>query len=141
MNKLNLKDHYWLIPPDREMALYIAKKSLPEMVFDSVRLEGINYSFPEIQTLLDGVTIGGHKISDQNIVLNQKDAWNHLFYLIENNKFSLSSDVACSIQAIAAKEEALSKGKFRNTAVFIQGTSYDPPNHEELPKLYEKMLH
>jgi hypothetical protein len=34
-------------------------------------LEGINLTLPEIQTLLDGVTVGGHKVSDQNIALIQ----------------------------------------------------------------------
>ncbi len=38
-------------------------------------------------TLLDGVTVGGHKISDQQIALNQADTWRTLFKLIEQNKF------------------------------------------------------
>jgi hypothetical protein len=31
-------------------------------------------TLPEIQTLLDGVTVGGHKVSDQEIALNQAAA-------------------------------------------------------------------
>jgi len=42
----------------------------------------IFWSLPEIQTLLDGITVGGHKVNDQQIALNQADTWRVLFDLI-----------------------------------------------------------
>jgi hypothetical protein len=39
-------------------ALFLAKKQLSELVYDAVNLEGVNYTLPEVQTLLDGVTVG-----------------------------------------------------------------------------------
>ncbi|WP_069470328.1 Fic family protein [Candidatus Marithrix sp. Canyon 246] len=78
-------------------------------------------------TLLDGVTVGGHKISDQQIALNQADTWRTLFKLIEHNKFEITVETVCALHFIAAKEEALEWGKFRSEA-------------DLLPELFEKML-
>jgi len=40
------------IKPNQEKAFFFAKRQLPEFVYDAVNLEGINYTLPEIQTLL-----------------------------------------------------------------------------------------
>ncbi|CZR83213.1 hypothetical protein CDFC105_43918 [Clostridioides difficile] len=36
-------------------------------------LENNPFTFPEVQTLLDGITVGGHKLSDQNQILTVND--------------------------------------------------------------------
>ena len=54
-----------LIRPNRSKALFLAKKQLPELVFDTVNLEGVNYTLPEVKTLLDGITVGGHPLQDE----------------------------------------------------------------------------
>ncbi|MDX1960096.1 MAG: Fic family protein [Leptospiraceae bacterium] len=137
---LNWKDHYWNILPNRDKALMIAKKQLPEFVYDAVNLEGIPFTLPEIQTLLDGISVGGHKLSDQQIAINQRDAWKELFYAIEKNEFEVSIDFVCGLHKIAAKEEALKWGVFRDGSVYISGTDYEPPSHLELVTHFESML-
>ena len=126
--------------PDKKKAVMLAKRQLLEFVFDAVNLEGINYTLPEIQTLLDGVTVGGHKVQDQQIVLNQAATWKYLFLLIEQNRFSVSAEVAGELHAIAGKEEALEWGCFRSGNVRIAGTSYLPPEPEVLPELFDLMI-
>ena len=37
----------------------LAKRQLSELVYDAVNLEGIPFTLPEIQTLLDDITVGG----------------------------------------------------------------------------------
>jgi len=71
--------------PNTAKAIMLARRQLSEFVCDAVNLEGINFTLPEIQTLLDGVTVGGHKVTDQQIALNQADTWRTLFKLIEKN--------------------------------------------------------
>ena len=65
----------------------LAKRQLAELVWDAVNLEGIHFTLPEIQTLLDGVTVGGHRLADQQIALNQAEAWRAIFDLIEKDRF------------------------------------------------------
>jgi len=134
-----MRDTCWQMPPNRTKALMLAKRQLSELVCDAVNLEGINFTLPEIQTLLDGVTVGGHKISDQQVALNQAQAWRTLFAWIEHNQFALTIDRACDLHTIAAKDEALAWGTFRSGAVTIAGTTYTPPPASSLPELFRQM--
>lgn len=126
--------------PDPGKALMVAKRQLAEFVYDAVNLEGLNFSLPEIQTLLDGVTVGGHKLSDQQIAVNQGNAWRRLFELVSQKSFSVSIDTVCELHKIAAKEEALTWGEFRTGSVYISGTDYTPPHHSELKSRFVDML-
>jgi len=133
-------DKQWGIKPHKEKALMLAQREVAAFVCDAVNLEGIPFTLPEVQTLLDGVTVGGHKVSDQQIVLNQGNAWKHLFASIRQGTFSLSKTYACELHAIAAKEEALIWGAFRSGGVTIAGTDWLPPDHTQLPGLFDKMV-
>ncbi len=133
-------ENFWHIKPDKRLALELAKRQLPEFVCDAVNLEGINVTLPEVQTLLDGITIGGHQVSDQQIILNQGKAWKFLFDLVKQDKYRLSKEIACDLHNIAAKEDALTWGKFRDSGVYIAGTEYLPPEAEKLPELFTHMI-
>lgn len=118
----------------------LAKRQLSELVYDAVNLEGIPFTLPEIQTLLDGITVGGHKVADQEIALNQANAWRILFRWVEQGDFSISAQKACELHAIAGKNEALAWGKFRTGTVTIAGTGYMPPSSDDLPLLFESLI-
>lgn len=128
------------IKPNKKKAIFLVKKLLSEFVCDAVNLEGIDYTLPEVQTLLDGITVGGHKQSDQKITLNQADAWKFLFQSLEDGSFSLSKDFACKLHKIAGEDEALEWGCFRKGGVSIAGTDYKPPSAVTLDDRWEVML-
>ena len=130
----------WNMKPNKGKAIMLAKRQLPEFVYDAVNLEGINLTLPEIQTLLDGITVGGHKLSDQQIALNQADTWRALFRLIDKNQFEITFEKVCALHLIAGKDEALECGKFRSGGVTIAGTDYMPPQADTLSGLFEKMV-
>lgn len=135
-----MKETIWNMIPNKAKALMLAKRQLAEFVCDAVNLEGINFTLPEIQTLLDGITIGGHKVTDQQIALNQAATWRILFELIDKNQFEITLKSVCALHLIAAKDEALAWGKFRSGGVTIAGTGYMPPQADSLPELFEKMV-
>jgi Fic family protein len=137
---IKVKDNQWNMKPDQAKVLMLAKRQLAELVFDAVNLEGINFTLPEIQTLLDGVTIGGHKISDQQIAVNQGKAWRTLFEWIKKGRFEVTAEKACELHQIAGKEEALECGGFRSGGVTIAGTEYMPPEAVMLPALFDNMV-
>lgn len=128
------------IKSDKEKAIFLAKRQLPELVCDAVNLEGINYTVPEVQTLLEGVTVGGHKFQDEKITLNQANAWKLLFDLLKDNRFMLSKEAACKLHAVAGEEESLKWGYFREGGVTIAGTDYQPPSAAQLDSLWDDML-
>ena len=134
-----MKDNQWNMKPNKAKAVMLAKRQLAELVCDAVNLEGIHFTLPEIQTLLDGITVGGHKVADQQIALNQANTWQALFKLIEKDRFEVTMEKVCDLHGIAARDEALEWGRFRSGGVTIAGTDYMPPEAGTLPGLFEKM--
>lgn len=125
---------------DKEKALFIATKVFAELVFDVQRLEGMPFTMPEVQTYIQGVTIGGHKVSDVEKLKQQKLGWETLIDLVRTDAFSLTKETACSIQEVLAKGEALEPGRFRSGQVGIAGAEYKPPRADELNKIFEQVI-
>jgi Fic family protein len=94
-------------------------RMLPEFVWDASMLEGNPFTFPEVQTLLDGVTVGGHKLADQNQVLNLAESSKRLLAVVRDGSFRIDKPMFCALQAIVAKEEALEWGIFRGEGTEI----------------------
>ncbi|OJT71553.1 hypothetical protein BM531_23355, partial [Clostridioides difficile] len=95
------------------------RRMISEFVYDMGNLENNPFTFPEVQTLLDGITVGGHKLSDQNQILNIKSSWDYVIKLSNKENLSLNKDTICSIHKIVAKDEALIVGDFRNGNIGI----------------------
>lgn len=128
----NRTESTWGMTPNQAMARQLAIRDIPSLVCDAVNLEGVNMTLPEIQTILDGITVDGHKISDQNMAINQANTWKKLFAMIQDNRFTFSKATALELHAIAFKEEALALGSFRTGCVTISGSDYEPPAPTEL---------
>lgn len=121
---------------DSRKPIFMLKKMMAEYVWDLVFLEDNPYSFIEVQTILDGVTIGGHTLFDQRQVLNQ---WESLKLLIEflcDDTAQLNKSLILDIHTKVAKKEALEWGEFRTAQVGIGGTSYVPPSSDELVEIF-----
>jgi Fic family protein len=124
------------IQPNKKLNLFLAKKDKVDYIFNTSALEGNAMTYPEVETLLDGITIGGHKLSDEHMILNQNRSVSLLFNLLEKEPFILSKEIHLQLHSEVAKEEALSWGVFRDNNVRIGGTEYLPPKHHELEKTY-----
>ena len=98
-------------------------RMLPEFVWDASVLEGNPFTFPEVKTLLDGVTIGGRKISDQEQVLNLATSSKHLLALVKAGKFSMDKVTFTELHGLVARNEALEWGHFRGEG---NETGYTP---------------
>ncbi|MDT3443083.1 MULTISPECIES: cell filamentation protein Fic [unclassified Pseudofrankia] len=96
-----------------ERAIWRFQRSLPEYVWDAAVLEGNPFTYPEVQTLLDGITVGGRKISDERQVLNLAEAAGELAQLVKTHEFRLSKKVSDRLQLLLARDEALESGHFR----------------------------
>lgn len=123
---------------DKTRAVFRANKMLAELVYDTTFLEGNPLTFPEVQTLIDGITVGGHKIADADQVLNQAASWRTLLKMVHAGEFTLDCRVGCQLHALVARNEALSWGAFRTGHVGIAGTEHEPPDCEHLPSLFER---
>jgi Fic family protein len=122
--------------PDIDLSFFLAKKEKTEYIYNVVYLEGNPMTYPEVETLLEGITVGGHKISDELQVLNQNKSVEYLLSAVKNNEFKLDKETFCKLNNFVSFEESLAWGQFRTGNIKIGGTEYIPPKAEELDKIF-----
>ncbi len=138
-NKINKIDTSKLstFKPNKELAFYLAKKDKIDFVYNTSALEGNAMTYPEVQTLLEGITVGGHLLSDEQQILNQNKSVEYLFELIEKKLFRLDKDTFTTLHSFVAREEALTWGVFRESSVNIGGTDYEVPHADFLEGIFK----
>jgi hypothetical protein len=97
-------------------------RMLPEYVWDAGVLEGNPFTFTEVKTLLEGVTVGCRKLSDQEQILNLAASSKYLLDLVKNREFKLDKSTFCSVHALVARNEVLEWGHFRGEGLETQFT-------------------
>ena len=75
-----------------ERVAFRFSRMLAEYVWDAGVLEGNPFTFPEVKTLLEGVTVGGRKLSDQEQILNLAESSKCLVDLVKGLKFPKTPD-------------------------------------------------
>ena len=135
-NEIIIKDKYNLTI---EQNIFLAERNLVDNIYSNARMEGLNITFPEIKTILEGINVPNLKIDEIQCILNLRDAWKYTINNI-NEKFDLS--FICKINELVARNESISWGTLRNGNVEITGTEYIPeiPNEEKVQKDIEKIL-
>ncbi len=109
-----------------ERACFRFHKSLPQFVWEAGVLEGNPFTFPEVQTLMDGVTVGGHKLSDQEQILNLIESSKCLLARVKGGRFALTKEVFTELNGLIARNESLEWGVFRGEG---RERSYTPGVH------------
>ncbi len=96
-----------------ERAVWRFRQTFAEYVWDAAVLEGSPFTYPEVQTLLDGVTVGGRRLSDERQILNLAEAAHELASVVEAGAFALNRETSNHFQLLIARDEALEAGLFR----------------------------
>ena len=99
------------VPPGQgtsvEQSAFCYKRSLAEFVHDAGALEGNPLTYPEVMTLLDGVTVGGHKLADQQQIQNLGAAAKRLFSMVQNREFRMDKCTSDEFHRLVGTSEAL----------------------------------
>ena len=122
-----------------EQNIFLAKRNLVDNVYASARMEGINITFPQTKTILDGVNVNSLMIDDIQCVLNLRDAWK---FVINNIKEQFNLEFVCKVNEYVARNESLEWGTLRNGRVEITGTQYIPeiPNKEDVEEDIKEII-
>ena len=107
-----MKDKYNLT---LEENISLAKKMLVYNIYSNAKIEGCNVTFPETQTILDGVNVPNVKLDDIQCILNLRDAWK---YIINNINDTFNLDFICKVNEFVARNESLEWGKLGNRKSF-----------------------
>lgn len=106
---------------DRARHRFRARK--PDFIWDAARLEGNTFTLPEVRTLLEGVTVQGKPLDDQNQILALNEGFNELDRLLGSGEFDLSKPVSDRLHAMVAVHEAIEAGHFRGEGAATGGGS------------------
>ena len=134
--EFDMKDKYNLT---LEQNIFLAKRNLVDNIYANARMEGLNITFPETKTILEGVNVPNLKIDEIQCILNLRDAWK---YLINNIHADFNLDFISKINELVARNESIAWGVLRQGGVQITGTDYIPeiPDEEDVKKQINNIL-
>ncbi len=118
---MKFQDKYNLTP---QQSVFLAKKKWDENVYCGMKMENRAVTFPQTQTILNGVNVPNVQLDDIQAILNMRDAWK---YLMNSMDVPLTVEYICKLNEFIARNEALEWGKLRSGTVGISGTDYKPP--------------
>ena len=102
-----------IVPSTLERSRNRFRSHLPTLIWNTAALEGNNFTLPEVRTLLEGVTVGGKKLEDEQQIIALSEAYNRLDEMVKAGQFSLSKDVSDELNRLVAVHEAIEAGWFR----------------------------
>lgn len=103
--------------------IFLAKRNLVDNIYSNARLEGLNITFPQTKTILEGINVPELKIDEIQCILNLRDAWK---FVINNINETFDINFICKVNELVARNESISWGTLRNGKVEITGTDYIP---------------
>ena len=115
------EDRFHLTP---EQSLFLAKKKWDENVYCGMKMENRAVTFPQTQTILNGVNVPNVQLDDIQAILNMRDAWKFLLGTVNEE---VTFEYWCKLNEYISRNEALEWGKLRTGIVGISGTDYEPP--------------
>lgn len=102
-----------ILPSDTDRAWHRFRASLPELIWNAARLEGNDFTLPEVHTLLAGITVGGRSAEDERQVLALSEAYGALRDLVGYGRFHIDKSTSDRLNRIVARHETVDAGRFR----------------------------
>lgn len=121
VSRMRFEDKYHLT---KQQSLFLAKKKWDENIYCGMKMENRAVTFPQTQTILQGVNVPNVQLDDIQAILNMRDAWKFLTKTIDE---PVTLEYLCKLNEFIARNEALEWGVLRTGTVGISGTDYTPP--------------
>ena len=123
----------------KEQNIFLAKRNIVDNIYSNARMEGINITFPQTKTILEGVNVPNLKIDEIQVVLNLRDAWQ---YVLNNIDKDFNLEFICKINEFVARNESIEWGALRTGKVEVTGTDYIPeiPNKTDVENRINDIL-
>ena len=103
--------------------VFIAKKMLSEMIYNSAYVEGCDATFSQTQVILDGMVDNIVKMDDIQTVINLRDAWRFVLGHLDDE---IDLDFICEVNDHISRNESPDWGVLRYGNVGVSGTDYRP---------------
>lgn len=129
----NMKNKYNL---SKEENIFLAKRLLVDSIWKSANLEGIAVTFPQTDTILNGINVSDiKKVNDIIAINNLKHAW---MFILDNLDYQIDLKLASSINKCVGEHIVIKPGYLRDFDVRIGGTEWKPekPNQDNIIKQF-----
>lgn len=107
----------------RKQNVFMAKKLLSQIIYNSAYVEGCNVTFPQTETILQGMRINNVKMNDIQTIINLRDAWNFILTHLDDD---LDLAFINKVNENISRNESLDWGVLRYGNIGISGTNYRP---------------
>ncbi|MEG0998426.1 MAG: Fic family protein [Clostridiales bacterium] len=77
--------------------IFVAKRNIIDYIWKSANLEGIGVTYPDTETICDGMTVDGYTIKDTLAVNNLKHAW---MFVLDNIDYPMDYSFICKVNQI-----------------------------------------
>ena len=123
----------------KEQNIFLAKRNIVDNIYSNARMEGVNVTFPQTKTILEGINVATLKLDEIQVILNLRDAWQ---YVINNIDKEFNLEFICKINEFVARNESIEWGALRAGKVEVTGTDYIPeiPNKTDVEKKINDIL-
>lgn len=109
------------------------RAALPDLIWNTASLEGNNFTFPEVVTLLEGVSVGGKRNEDVQQILNLQAGYSYLYDLVRDGAFKLTKEISDEIHKFVVVDEANEAGHFRGEGQATNGGTVRLANGGTVP--------
>lgn len=113
--------------------IFLAKRNIVDYIWKSANLEGIGVTYPDTQTICNGMSVDGYTVEEINAVNDLKHAWQ---FLLEHINDELNISLIKKIHLLLGKFTVINAGAIRREEVRIGGTGWIPelPDEEKIKK-------
>ena len=115
-----------------EQNIFVAKRNIVDYIYKSAQLEGLGVTYPDTETIFNGMSAPGVKVTDVIAVNNLKRAWQ---FLLDTLEPTIDYAYICKLNQLVGGDSLIyNAGYIRALPVSIGGTSWKPdiPNEDEI---------
>lgn len=80
-----------------EENIFVAKRNIVDSIWKSANLEGIAVTYPQTETIFQGLGIQNMKVKDINAIVNLKHSWE---FILENIEYLVDLNYICKINQL-----------------------------------------
>ena len=117
-----------------EENIFVAKRNVVDSIWKSANLEGIAVTYPQTETIFQGLGIQNMKVKDINAIVNLKHSWE---FILENIKYPIDLNYICKINQLIGEANV---NPFPGLS--MDGTDWKPeiPDKEKVNDSLNKIL-
>ena len=112
----------------QEQNIFLAKRNIVDYIWKSANLEGIGVTYPDTQSIYNGMAVSGYTIDEINAINDLKHAWH---FVLENINKPLDLDYIKKVHMLLGKFSVINAGAIRREEVHIGGTDWIPDMPDE----------